>query len=600
MTPADHAVPADIVQQLRGADTARRRGDYALAQDLYRGLTRAHPDLAEAWHYYGLFLHERGDNDSARQCLARAERLAPHNFDFLCAYGRVLLQLDDAGTACILLERAHSLRPRDSRCLVWLAQAALTLQQGERMIPELERALGREGDNWRLWLALADCRAQTGNRRGALAAYGEATLFAPETVSLPWLRRGEAALTANTTDTDGSARMAFETALQRDPGSGGARLGLALLAAQAGEFADAERLARDALARDRSLYTAWTLLTSLRRKGDREFDAELARAIAQAPEGPESAALHFAHGSSLEKLGRYDEAFAAYSVGNRLRASKYPYHPDTQAELTRNLIDHLDADFVARADAVGLREARPIFVCGMPRSGTTLVETMLAAHPEVGAGGEMRYIHDRLLSQFGRGGMLELGSWLAGRPDAELHTLATDWRRVLDKARAGSGRVTDKMPGNYATLGFIHVCFPRAAIVHVRRDPRDTCFSCYATMFNESYEFSYALDALGHHYRLYECLMAHWRRVLGAARIIEVEYERLVADPETECRRLLAALDLAWDPACLAFHKTRRKVATASLGQVRRPIYSSSIGRWRHFERHLGPLVEALAMPDPL
>ncbi|MGH7058077.1 MAG: sulfotransferase family protein, partial [Acetobacteraceae bacterium] len=143
-------------------------------------------------------------------------------------------------------------------------------------------------------------------------------------------------------------------------------------------------------------------------------------------------------------------------------------------------------------------------------------------------------------------------------------------------------------------------CFPDSHIVHVHRDPRDTCFSCYANVFEDAYSFSYALDSAGHYYRLYDSMMAHWRRVLPPGRIIDVEYERLVADPEGEVRRLLAALDLPWEPRCLAFHKTERVVMTASLHQVRQPLYASSIGRWRHFERHLGPLLAALDGPSPI
>jgi tetratricopeptide (TPR) repeat protein len=599
MAPTTRALPPEALQQLRGANAALQRGDGAVAEALYRELARRYPDLAEAWHYYGLLLHQKGASEAARDCLSRAERLAPNNFDFLCNHARALLKLEEPAEAWPRLDRAHRLRPHDTQALGLLAEAALALYSGEYLIETLEQALARASDNWELWLLLGDCRAQIGNRTGALAAYTESVLFAPEGEALPYLRRGSTALNSDSPRRDAGARADFEGALKRQPDCGEARLGLAMLAAQTGDFERAEALTREALTRNPKLHSAWTFLASLRKGGDADFEAELARAIAETGESAASAELYFAHGASLEKLARYDEAFAAYARGNRLHGEKLPYRREMQVNVTRNLIEHLDGAFAARAEAVGIPEAGPIFVCGMPRSGTTLIETMLAAHPEVAAGGEMRYIHDRLLARLGHQRMLQLGSWLAEQADAELHALAADWRKALDDTRGDRARVTDKMPGNYANLGFIHVCFPRAAIVHVRRDPRDTCFSCFATLFNETYEFSYALDSLGHYYRLYESLMAHWRRVLGAERIIEVEYEKLVADPETECRRLLAALGLGWDSACLAFHKTRRRVATASLHQVRQPLYSSSVGRWRHFERHLGPLLDALAMRSP-
>lgn len=190
------------------------------------------------------------------------------------------------------------------------------------------------------------------------------------------------------------------------------------------------------------------------------------------------------------------------------------------------------------------------------------------------------------------------GSWLAEASDTTLLEISRGWRTALDDAAHGKPRVTDKMPGNFTLLGLIHACLPDARIVHVRRDPRDNAFSCFATPFSEGLEFSFVMEDIAHFYHSYTRLMAHWRSVLGSERIIEIEYESLVGDPESEMRRLLAALELDWDPRCLEFHKKSRTISTASVYQVRQPIYRGSIGRWRHFETHLLHLIKALEEND--
>ncbi|MGH8225243.1 MAG: tetratricopeptide repeat-containing sulfotransferase family protein, partial [Gammaproteobacteria bacterium] len=378
-------------------------------------------------------------------------------------------------------------------------------------------------------------------------------------------------------------------------------LGLANLASQAGDFEEAERLLRHALALDPDLYGAWDLLSTIR-SGPRSaaLAGELDAVAERAGDNPAAFLLHFARGRVRERLGDYDAAFAAYEMGNRIRIGKQPYSRTGQVAFTRNILEHLNESFVSRDIAGALPDPGIIFICGMHRSGTTLVETILASHPEVSPGGEMIFVQDWLRREQGRAKADHTGNWLREAPDALLTQLARDWREHLITPKAGRARITDKLPGNYPILGLLHLCFPTAPIVHVRRDARDNCFSCFATVFASGYAFSSALESMGHFYRLYECFMRHWRQTLGAERIIEIEYEKLVHNPESEVRRLLAAVGLDWDARCLDFHRTARNVHTPSVYQVRQPLYTSSIGRWRRFEHHLGPLIAELEGPAPL
>ena len=230
----------------------------------------------------------------------------------------------------------------------------------------------------------------------------------------------------------------------------------------------------------------------------------------------------------------------------------------------------------------------------MPRSGTTLLEQILAAHPAVAAGGE----RDDLQLIAGA-----LGGWLQRDepfPGVAAHlgvetarSLETHYRNRLEKAFPGGGRVTDKLPSNYLRLGLVAAVAPGTRVVHLRRDPMDTGLSCYFTHFGRGQSFACDLTHIGHAYREYTRLMDHWRAVRPLP-MLELTYEDLVADPETRVRQLLAFLELPWDPACLEFHRQEAAVRTASLWQVRQPLYASSVGRWRRYARHLEPLRRAL------
>ena len=398
-----------------------------------------------------------------------------------------------------------------------------------------------------------------------------------------------------------AAEADFEAALTRDPNCAGAYLGLANLATEAGDFDKAGSLARKAVKCNPRVYEAWTLLAARTdAAADPDFLKELEHTARETMQDPESWPLHFARGRLLESQGDYDDAFAAYQDGNRMQAHRRPYSKKHQENYVRSLIEGMDEAFVHRQAGIGVTDPGIIFICGMPRSGTTLVESIIAAHPSVAAGGEMRWVHDRLRRSIGMKGMSETGRWLSQSSDDTLRELAQDWAQVIRETAGDKPRLTDKMPGNYHHLGLLHVCFPKSPIIYVQRDARDNGLSCFTTAFYEGHGFSNELETIGHYYLLHRQLMEHWERVLGSERIIRVEYESLVESPETEIRRLLEAVNLPWDPACLEFHHKRRRVSTASVYQVRQPLYRSSIGRWRAYERHLEHLLLALAAAPPV
>jgi tetratricopeptide (TPR) repeat protein len=299
--------------------------------------------------------------------------------------------------------------------------------------------------------------------------------------------------------------------------------------------------------------------------------------------------LHYAIGKACMDIKDAPRAFAHLNQGSRLKRATLTYDAEAAECGMVAVAKAFPATRFQDSDPIGEPSQVPIFIIGMPRSGTTLVEQILASHPQVHGGGELRHL-EQALAEAGARSAAEA----ATLPAEQIAALGRRYLALAPLRRPGALRATDKLPGNFLHAGLIHLALPNARIVHCRRHPVDTCLSCYATLFTTGHEYSYDLAELGAHYRGYAALMAHWRSVLPAECLIEVDYETIVDDLETEARRLIAFCGLDWDDACLRFHATARTVRTASLHQVRQPLYRSSIGRWTSFRDELAPLLTAL------
>lgn len=247
-------------------------------------------------------------------------------------------------------------------------------------------------------------------------------------------------------------------------------------------------------------------------------------------------------------------------------------------------------DWATRTD-LGADSETPIFIVGMPRSGTTLIEQILANHPAVHGAGEIT-IFSKIRKDKEETWFPDLAQ-AADRADLEQSGEA--YAAAVQALNPEAARITDKMPHNYRYLGLIHMMLPRGRIIHCVRHPVDTCLSCFQQHFSQGQIWTYQLDELGRYYVAYHKLMDHWRRVLPEGRILDVNYENVVADLEPQARRLIGHCGLAWDDACLAFHENKRAVRTASQAQVREPIYDRSVEPWKPYEKHLGPSLDALS-----
>jgi hypothetical protein len=238
---------------------------------------------------------------------------------------------------------------------------------------------------------------------------------------------------------------------------------------------------------------------------------------------------------------------------------------------------------------------RPVFIIGMPRSGTTLVEQILGAHPDVQCAGENPALMNTVALTRGRDGS-HFPDWAATLHAGDLETLGASYMTAMPPPQLGRGAITDKRLENVFYLGLGQLCLEGARAVHVRRDPRDTALACFAMLFSEGQEYSYDFGELARYQQLYERLIAHWREVLPPGRLLEIDYEALVAEPEAQIRCLLDHVGLEWDEACLHPHAARKMVRSASAAQVREPIHGRGVGRWKPFAEHLKPAFEALGI----
>jgi len=307
--------------------------------------------------------------------------------------------------------------------------------------------------------------------------------------------------------------------------------------------------------------------------------------------------FYFALGAIHDSGGRYDEAFANYTVANL--AKPMAYDAQAHSDLITRIIDTCTPELFNRHAEAGRKTFRPVFIVGMPRSGTTLVEQILASHPDVYAAGELNHIQhlvDALSTDDKQ--QLPYPQILDVVSSDDIRHMSESMERLISSLATNDElRVTDKMPLNFLHLGLIALLFPNAHIIHCRRNPLDTCLSCYFQNFSGNHAYAGDLENLGHYYRQYERLMLHWYKVLPVP-VHTVDYEKLIDNPESVSRQLLAYSGLEWHDDCLKFHQTRRHVHTASLVQVRQPLYRSSVSRWRHYDKFLHTLKSSLGNTD--
>ncbi|HET6248422.1 MAG TPA: sulfotransferase [Tepidisphaeraceae bacterium] len=367
----------------------------------------------------------------------------------------------------------------------------------------------------------------------------------------------------------------------------------------------------DALWTDGQYEAAWNLLQPIASAGQGGFwgalvFAKMARRFSQQPQAiaaverelrvpnlqrVERARLLYCGAGLLDAVGRFDEAFDFARRANELDAR--PFDAAMSTGFTDQRISYYTASQMDSLPRANLPSNRVLLIVGMPRSGTSLVEQILASHPAVHGGGELTYLYEAAATA-------ERSEWAEGKlfprcwDDLSVNranSLAAGYLDRHAKINSTATYVTDKMPTNFQYLATAELLLPQCRVIHCVRDPRDTCLSCYFTDFAIGHEFAFDLSHLAAYYRDYQRMMDHWKKVLRIP-ILDVRYEDVVGDPEAQVRRMLDFANLPFDEACLTPHRNRRPVATSSRDQVRKPIYSSSIGRWKNYRKYIPQLLE--------
>lgn len=536
------------------------QGRLAAAMTCYERAVAHKPDFAEAHTNLGITSLSHGRLDEAMACHKRALTLRP---DFAEAHnnlGNVLMELGRLDEATEHFERALALKPDYADAHNNLGNARKRYDRLVDAVAHYERAVALRPGYAEAYTNLGTALASQGRHAEAIASHERALSLRPDFAEAQH-NLGNALLEMGKLE---EARHAYEKAIDLEPRGG----------------------------------RHYRALFNMRRAvaGDRHLAAMemLERGMSSLPV-TEQIELHFALGKAYGDLDERERSFRHLVEGNALKRREFSYDEARALESLDRIRGIFTADLMHRGRGQGNASTVPIFIVGMPRSGTTLIEQILASHPRVFGAGERQDFAKLAISVKGADGQsLDFPDSVPAWPAEMPRRLGTSYLDAVGAAAPWAGRITDKMPGNFPFAGLIHLALPNARIIHMRRDPIDTCLSCFSILFAHGQPYSYDLAELGRFYRAYEALMEHWRQVLPAGVMLDVRYEDVVADLEQQARLVVEHCGLEWNDACLAFHETQRSVQTASATQVRQPIYRSSVGRWRRYGDLLRPLLEEL------
>ncbi|MEE2907210.1 MAG: sulfotransferase [Planctomycetota bacterium] len=579
---------AQLVQQ---AEQATAAGDHAKAIKLLKRAAKEQPTSTEITRKLADVMVSNGQPGDAIPLLKRALARTPNDTALLAS---LVAAAGSDGKLDIALQAAHEmtrLSPENAQAWHLLGRTQLSAADAPTAYKTLTHAMELDPDDLAIRGLLADAQLSTGHFPLPIEQAEEMVRRQPN-LSRNHSRLGNG-LRLNTRFDEAIA--AFDQALLLDRHNLEAVAGKAEVLESLGETEEAIALVKPRIYTGQ---TSFLLLNCWARLCQRTKDPVAAIGpIEQILSAGRSSAWHRSNllirlGQLYEKVERYDEAFQAWTVGNRLHRGRW--NRDAHRELIDGLIAAFSNEAMASLPRSEITSSQPVFVVGMYRSGTTLTEQILSAHPDIaGAGelGQMNTLAIELPEQLD--GTTRYPECVAKATAPILTKLAESYCEYTLQLADDAIRITDKMPMNYLHVGFISLLFPNARVIHCTRNPLDTCLSCYGNAFSSRMAYTADLVDLGHTYRQYQRIMEHWASV-NTVPIMELNYEALVSDPEPVLRSILEFIDMPWDDACLSFHESKRINVTPSIDQVREPLYRGSMGRAGHYDAHLDELKQAL------
>ncbi|MDB5981087.1 MAG: uncharacterized protein JWQ69_2102 [Pseudomonas sp.] len=539
------------------ANTYRRLDRQDRAQWHYKQALILDPDYAEAHSNLSFLLSSQGHYDEAVAAGRRAIELNPRLTDAYLNIAEAETKRLQHGQALHWLNTLHTFAPNQVQGLAARATVLRKLECLDEAQECARKALALAPNDASVHNAMGNTLQALGRHDEALEHFNQAILLPGSVAEEAMIARGVLLLESGRKK---EAAVAFDQVLTAFPGS------IRALAARS----------------DSKTF----------KPGDPDIAAMEAGLVR--PEGlllSDKLTTHFALGKAYLDTKDSVRAFQHLDTGNRLKRATFAYDSGATGQWMQDIAEAFNDTLQAARQGMGAASSLPVFILGMPRSGTSLVEQILASHPQVQGAGELSSLRMAVQS---------MGAFPQSLANAsmDLTKVGQDYLQRIAPLVQGRDRLVDKMPANFLYAGLIPLILPGARIIHCRRDPVDTCLSCYSKLFSGEQMFTYDQAELGQFHRDYQGLMAHWRTLLPAASFIEVDYESVVDDLEGQAKRLIDFIDLPWDDACLDFHNTQRVVRTASVNQVRQPIYKSSKGRWRAHAEQLGPLLAALGVTE--
>jgi tetratricopeptide (TPR) repeat protein len=557
--------------------------------EVVKKIIQLEPRRADAHAQLAKLYRQDGKDEEAIAALKTAIELAPDGAAAYNDLGLLYLDSNKAAEATECFDRAIDLDP--AMAIAHFNRALVFESQGLRTeaIAAFRNVVAVDGNFAEAYAKLGNLLLQKNEHAAAFEMFRRAVKAKPDS-AIGWMCQ------AKILAEEGKAVAAEETirkAIELQPQNSDAHVWHGSILMELGRFDDAAAASDLAIALDRRQLAGYHQLVNARKlnERDRPLVAQMEWLLREGglPEDGRID-LGFALGKAYDDYGEHEQAIRHFDDANRLKHQQTAVDKAVYTNFAARIdwqIANFDADFFSRNAAVGSDWDAPILIVGMPRSGTTLVEQILSSHADVGAGGELPFWRDRMPS---------LRMDRARRVDAAwIKSTARDYESLLKELCPGAKRITDKMPQNFNFIALFHVVFPRGRVIHCMRNPIDTCLSIYFQNFSRNVDFAYDRGDLVAFYRQYQRLMAHWRSVLPSDRLLEVQYEQLVADPEPLTRAMIAFCGLEWDEACLHHERNTRPVRTASLWQARQPFYSTSIARWQKYRPWLGELEDFLS-----
>ena len=580
--------PSMVDAHLGLGNMLKTQDKYDEAVEHFRKALKLKPDLVEAHLNLGNVFRAQGKLDEAVECFRNTIKLKPDYAEAYNNLGGVLREQGDPEAAIANFRKALELKPDLAGAHNNLGMALQIQGKLDEAVDSFEQALMLKPDYAEAGINIGNVFREQNKLDAAIGCYRKVLEFNPGMVDA-YSNLGSALLEQGDRE---DAAESFRKALALEPDCINAHLGLGAVCQDTGQFGAARTHVDRVLALKPDHPLAWAVLPALRKMTPKDMPwAETAqRLLAECSKPQEEMGLCYALGKYHDDTRQHDAAFGYYERANALkRESAGPFNRDGLRDSIDRIIAAHPVEVVRMRHGGGSDSRLPVLIAGMPRSGTSLTEQILASHPDIFGAGELRL--------WGKQAQEHGPALVSGYHDAALlQDIVARCEAELRRHSASALRVVDKMPGNFLHLGLIHAVFPQARILHTQRNPIDTCLSIFFQAFSNGHAYATDLDDLAFYYREYRRLMAHWRAVLPPEVFLDVSYEALVEDQEGWSRKIIEFIGLEWDERCLNFHETERKVGTASNWQVRQKIYKTSKERWRNYEQFVGPLLPLLEL----